>query len=59
MIYRIDMKRPETYFAAQRFRMRDGDVVYVSNSPMADFQRFVNIIASSVLPVATVNTTIR
>lgn len=54
VIYRVDMKRPETYFAAQRFRMRDGDVMYVSNSGLADLQRFVNIIASSILPVATV-----
>jgi polysaccharide export outer membrane protein len=36
VIYRVDMKRPETYFAAQKFRMRDGDVMYVSNSGLAD-----------------------
>jgi polysaccharide export outer membrane protein len=54
VIYRVDMKRPETYLAAQRFPMRDGDVLYVSNSPVADLQRFVNIVASSVLPFSTV-----
>lgn len=59
VIYRVDMNSPATYFAVQNFRMRDGDVVYVSNSPLADFQRFVNIIASSVLPVASVNNAIR
>lgn len=59
IIYRADMKEPQTYFAAQRFRMRDGDVVYVSNSRMADLQRFVNIVASSILPVVTVRNSVR
>lgn len=54
VIYRVDMKQPETYLAAQKFRMRDGDVLYVSNSPVADLQRFVNIVASSILPFSTV-----
>ena len=53
------MKRADTYFAAQKFGMRDGDVMYVANSQLSDLQRFVNILASSVLPVATVRNTIR
>lgn len=54
VIYKIDMRRPETYLAAQKFEMRDRDVLYVSNSPVADLQRFVSIIASSILPFSTV-----
>lgn len=56
VIYKVDMKRPETFFAAQKFQMRDGDVVYVSNSRLADLQRFVGIVSSSILPVATART---
>jgi len=56
VIYQADLKRPETFFAAQHFRMRDGDIIYVSNSKVADFQRFVNLISSSILPIATVRT---
>ena len=59
VIYRADMKRADTSFAAQKFGMRDGDVMYVANSQLSDLQRFVNILASSVLPVATVRNTIR
>ena len=40
--------------SAQRFRMRDEDVIYVSDSGLVGLQRFINIIASSILPVATV-----
>ena len=54
VIYQVDMKRPETYFVAQRFRVRDGDVVYISDSGLVGLQRFVNIVASSILPVASV-----
>lgn len=59
VIYQVDMKEPATYFAAQDFQMRDGDVIYVSNSALADLQRFVNILAGSILPVATVRNTVR
>jgi len=53
VIYQADLKRPETYFAVQHFRMRDGDVIYVSNSRVAELQRFVNILSSSILPIST------
>lgn len=58
VIYRVDLKDPQTYFAAQNFQMRDDDVLYVTNSPTADFQRFVNMLASSVMPVLSVRNSI-
>lgn len=54
VIYRADLKNPATYLAAQKFGMRDGDVLYISNSPAADFQRFVSFLASSIIPISTV-----
>jgi polysaccharide export outer membrane protein len=59
VIYRVDLKNPETYFAAQRFAMKDGDIIYVANSPAAEFQRFVNVVASTVLPGISVLNTVR
>jgi polysaccharide biosynthesis/export protein len=56
VVYQADLKQPGTYFAAQHFRMRDGDVLYVSNSKVAELQRFLGILSSSILPVATVRT---
>ena len=38
----MDLREPQTYFAAQTFAMKDGDVMFISNSGAADFQRFVN-----------------
>lgn len=55
IIYRINMKDPATYFAMQNFAMKDRDVLYISNSPVAEFQRFFSIIAATALPVAAIN----
>ncbi len=54
VIYRIDMQQPQTYLAAQKFAMRDGDVLYVSNSSVAELRRFIGVIASSMVPFSTV-----
>lgn len=54
VIYRIDMKNPATYFLAQNFEMRDGDLLYVANSGISEFRQFFAVIASTVLPVAAV-----
>lgn len=56
VIYQANLKSPATYFAAQDFHVRDGDVLYVSDSGVASLQRFMNLLSSSILPVATVRT---
>ena len=53
VIYRVNMKDPATFFIAQSFPIHDKDVLYVSNAPLADFQKFVSVVASTVLPVVT------
>lgn len=56
VIYRLNLKDPATFFIAQSFPIRDKDVLYVSNAPLADIQKFVNVIYSTLLPVATTAT---
>ncbi|WP_221766416.1 polysaccharide biosynthesis/export family protein [Sphingomonas ginkgonis] len=51
VIYSVDLKNPSSYFAAQKFAIRDHDVIYVSVSPLSEIQNFINVIASSILPV--------
>lgn len=58
VIYRINMKDPGMLFIAQSFPIRDKDVLYVTNAPLADFQKFVNVIYSTLLPVATTATAV-
>nr|WP_285020534.1 polysaccharide biosynthesis/export family protein [Novosphingobium sp. fls2-241-R2A-195] len=54
VIYRADLRDPATFFAAQHFAIRDRDIVYVTNAPVADLQKFVNIIGAAIYPVVTV-----
>ncbi|MDQ3246538.1 MAG: polysaccharide export protein [Pseudomonadota bacterium] len=59
VVYQLDLKQPTGYFAAQRFLMRDNDVIFVSNAPSTDLQKFFGIInggvgvASSMTGLAT------
>ena len=56
VIYRIDLKNPQTFFVAQSFPMRNKDVMYSSNAPLADIQKFVSIVSSVVYPVISIQT---
>jgi len=53
VIYRVDLKDPATFFVAQGFPMRDKDVMYVSNAPAAELQKFLNIVGSVISPFAS------
>lgn len=59
VIYSFNLKDPAVYFMAQEFRMEDADVLYITNSPIAELQRFVGIVSQTILPVATTATVIR
>ncbi len=54
VIYRLDLGDPSSFFVMQRFPMRDRDVLYVSNAPAADLQKFLNLVFSVVYPITTI-----
>jgi len=54
VIYRVDMRDPATLFSAQSFPIRDSDLIYVSNSPLADFQKFLTAVSQIVYPIISV-----
>jgi polysaccharide export outer membrane protein len=51
VIYRINLRDPRSFFVAQGFAVRNKDLLYVSNAPAADLQKFVNVIAGIGYPV--------
>lgn len=59
VVFQVNLKQPETLFAAQNFAMKNGDVIFISNSPASDLQRFVSLVASTVLPALSVSSTVR
>ncbi len=48
VVYRVDLKDPRSFFIAQNFPIRNKDVLYVSNAPAAELQKFINIVTSVV-----------
>ena len=54
VIYRINLKDPAMFFAAQGFPVQNKDVLYVSNAPAAELQKFLTLIVSAIYPVASI-----
>lgn len=54
VVYRINLRDPASFFVMQRFPMGDKDVVYVSNAPAAELQKFLNLVFSLVYPLTNV-----
>ncbi len=55
VVYRLDLGQGASFFAAQDFTIRDKDVLYVSNAPIADLQKFLNIVSSAAFSVTGIN----
>lgn len=51
VVYRLDLKDPASFFVMQGFPVHNRDVVYVSNAPAAELQKFLNLVFSVVYPV--------
>lgn len=56
VIYQLNMKDPASFFVAQNFPVNNKDVLFVSNAPAADLQKFLNIVVSVIYPIVNVGT---
>ncbi len=56
IVYRVDLKEPAMFLLAQNFPMHNKDVIYIANAPVAQLQKFLNIIVSTIMPVGTLKT---
>jgi polysaccharide biosynthesis/export protein len=55
-VYHVNMMRPGAYLLAQRFLMRDRDVLYVGNARANQLTKFVQLLSQLFLPVTTAAT---
>lgn len=53
VIYRVDLQDPASFFVMQSFAVNNGDILYVSNAPAAELQKFLNLIFSVAYPLLT------
>ena len=51
VIYQIDLKNPQTFFWSQKFMIKSSDMVYISNAPSSELNKFINMITSSLYSV--------
>jgi polysaccharide export outer membrane protein len=50
-VFRIDLSDPRSFFRIQNFRMENGDILYVSNAPVTEIQKFLNVLFSVAYPI--------
>ncbi len=53
VIYHVNLKDADSFFVAQSFMMDNKDVLYVSNAPVAELQKVLNLVFSVVYPVVS------
>ena len=51
VVFRIDMTKPSSFFLIQSFPMQDKDILYVSNAPVTEMQKFLNLLFTVAYPV--------
>ncbi len=53
VIYQVDMTDPASFFVAQNFPMADKDMLYVSNAPSVQLQKFISMVFQSMFILKT------
>jgi polysaccharide biosynthesis/export protein len=53
VVYRLDLRAAKSYFLAQRFPLRDKDIVYVANADFNELQKFFTLLNTLTGPIIT------
>jgi len=59
VVYEINLRDPASFFVTQNFPIENHDVIYVSNSPEAELQKFLRLVVTVTSPAATLSNTLR
>ena len=51
VIYTLNLRDPASFFVMQTFGVEHRDLLYVSNAPLADIQKFANVVFSIAFPI--------
>ena len=55
-VYLINMRDPASLLLARKISIHDKDILYVSNSPLSDLQKFLGIVSTVTAPVVSIGT---
>jgi polysaccharide export outer membrane protein len=53
VVYRLNLRDPNSLFLAQQFRIFNGDLIYVSNASLTEVQKVMQIFNLAVTPAAS------
>ena len=56
VIFKVNMRDPQTYFAMQQFAMQDKDLIYIANAPTVQVYKFLQLIYTLATPAVTART---
>ncbi len=51
VVYRVNLNNANNFFVMQSFPIQDRDIVYVSNAPAVELQKFLNLVFTVTYPV--------
>jgi polysaccharide export outer membrane protein len=54
VVFRVDLTDPSSFFLMQSFPIENRDVLYVSNAPVTELQKFLNLLFTVAYPVLAV-----
>ena len=54
VVFRVDLSDPKSFFLMQSFPMENRDVLYVSNAPITELQKFLNILFEFAYPIIAI-----
>jgi polysaccharide export outer membrane protein len=56
IVYQLDMTQPEALFVAKAFQMRNDDAIFVSNAPLTELRKILQMFTTLLTPVQATNT---
>ena len=59
VVYQVDLRDPASFFVTQNFPIQNHDVLYVTNSPVAEFQKFLSLVISVAVPSVSLNNSLK
>ena len=54
VVYQLDLDNAASLLVAQNFPIEDRDVLYISNAPGAELQKFLNMVSTIAAPAIAV-----
>lgn len=59
VVYQVDLRDPASFFVTQNFPVQNRDVIYVANSPAAEFEKFLRLVVSVAVPTLNINNSLQ